>query len=78
MSVEAVYTVGLALLESTFVFVGLLILHGLKRLIGSAPLYMFLGVLLVMMNIAGAAGLRMVLSGSGFELSICRCWRCCW
>lgn len=70
MSVEAVYTVGLALLESTFVFVGLLILHGLKRLIGSAPLYMFLGVLLVMMNVAGAAGLRMVLSGSGFELSI--------
>lgn len=70
MGVEALYTAGLALLESTFVFVGLLILHGLKRLVGSAPLYMFLGVLVVMMNIAGAAGLRMILSESGFELSI--------
>lgn len=70
MSVEVLYTAGLALLESTFVFVGLLILHGLRRLIGSAPLYMFLGVLLVMMNIAGAAGLRMILSESGVELSV--------
>ena len=67
--IEAFYTAGLALLESTFVFVGLLILHGLRRIIGSAPLYMFLGVLVVMMNLAGAAGLRMIISDGGFELS---------
>lgn len=68
--IEAFYTAGLALLESTFVFVGLLILHGLRRIIGSAPLYMFLGVLVVMMNVAGAAGLRMIISDGGFELSV--------
>ena len=68
--IEAFYTAGLALLESTFVFVGLLILHGLRRIIGSAPLYMFLGVLVVMMNLAGAARLRVIVSDGGFELSV--------
>ncbi len=70
MNLEVIYSAGLAVLESTFVFVGLLILHGLKRLIGSAPLYMFLGVLLVFTHIVGAAGLRFIMHGSGFELGI--------
>ncbi len=70
MSADVLYTAGLALLESTFVFVALLILHGLRRLIGSTPLYMFLGVLVVVMNITAAAGLRIILSSTGFELSI--------
>ena len=70
MNIEVIYSAGLAVLESTFVFVGLLILHGLRRLIGSAPLYMFLGVLLVFTHMVGAAGLRFIMHGTGFELGI--------
>ncbi len=70
MMFELFYVTGFALLEVTFVFVALLILHGLKRLIGSATLYMTLGVMLVFTHFIGAAGLRLVLEPLGMDLGI--------
>lgn len=67
---DVLCSTGLAVLESTFVFVGMLILHGLRRLIGSSPLYLFLGVLLLFTHLVGAAGLRIVMADSGFSLGI--------
>ena len=67
---DVLYSIGLAILESTFVFVGMLILHGLRRLIGSSPLYLFLGVLLLFTHLVGAAGLRIIMGDSGFSLGI--------
>ena len=55
---EIFYTCGLALLEMTFIFVGLLILHGLRKIIGSASFYIALGLLLVFTQIVSASGLR--------------------
>ena len=67
---DVLYSIGLAVLESTFVFVGMLILHGLRRLIGPSPLYLFLGVLLIFTHLVDAAGLRVVMGDSGFSLGI--------
>lgn len=68
---EITYGIGLALLEMTFIFVGLLILHGLKKVIGLAGFHMALGLLFVFTQIVGAAELKVVtgITGLDFYLS---------
>ena len=51
----------------TFLLSGLLILHGLRRILGNAPFYTALGMLLVFSQIAGAAGLNLSLGYPGLD-----------
>ena len=51
----------------TFLLSGLLILHGLRRILGTAPFYTALGMLLVFSQIAGAAGLNLSLGYPGLD-----------
>ena len=57
----------LTILEMTFLLSGLLILHGLRRILGTAPFYVALGMLLVFSQIAGAAGLNLKLGYPGLD-----------
>ncbi len=70
---EIFYTCGLALLEMTFIFVGLLILHGLRKIIGSAGFYIALGLLLVFTQVVSASGLRVTTGLQGVDFSIASC-----
>ncbi len=67
---EALFGCTLALLEMTFIFVGLLILHALRRIIGSSPFYIALGLLFVFTQLIGAAGLRVVTGIPAFEWNL--------
>ena len=49
------------LLEMTFIFVGLMILHALRKNIGSAAFYISLGLLLVFTQLVGATELKVTL-----------------
>ena len=51
----------------TFLLSGLLILHGLRRILGTTPFYVALGMLLVFSQIAGAAGIRLTLGYPGLD-----------
>ena len=51
----------------TFLLSGLLILHGLRRILGTAPFYIALGILLVFSQIAGAAGVNLTLGYPGLD-----------
>lgn len=51
----------------TFILSGLLILHGLRRILGTAPFYIALGMLLVFSQIAGAAGLNLTVGYPGLD-----------
>lgn len=64
------YSCGLALLETIFIFVGLLILHGLRKLVGSAAFYMALGLLLLFAQLTAAAGLKLITGYSGADFLI--------
>ena len=57
----------LTVLEMTFLLSGLLILHGLRRILGTTPFYVALGMLLVFSQIAGAAGIRLTLGYPGLD-----------
>ena len=57
----------LTLLEMTFLLCGLLILHGLRRILGTTPFYIALGMLLVFSQLAGAAGLQLKLGYPGLD-----------
>ena len=57
----------LTILEMTFLLSGLLILHGLRRILGTVPFYVALGMLLVFSQIAGAAGLNLTLGYPGLD-----------
>ncbi len=57
----------LTILEMTFLLSGLLFLHGLRRILGTAPFYTALGMLLVFSQIAGAAGLNLTLGYPGLD-----------
>ena len=48
---ELLFGCGLALLEMTFIFVGLLIFHGLRKVIGYSPFYIALGALFVFLQL---------------------------
>ena len=54
----------------TFVFVGLMLLHALRRLIGSAAFYLSLGVLLIFTQLVGATELKVVLGYQGADFFI--------
>lgn len=57
----------LTILEMTFLLSGLLILHGLRRILGTTPFYTALGMMLVFSQIAGAAGLNLNLGYPGLD-----------
>ncbi len=57
----------LTILEMTFILAGLLILHGLRRILGTAPFYIALGVLLIFSQIVGASGLSLALGYPGLD-----------
>ena len=57
----------LTILEMTFLLSGLLILHGLRRILGTAPFYIAPGILLVFSQIAGAAGVNLTLGYPGLD-----------
>ena len=57
----------LTLLELAFILSGLLMLHGLRRILGTAPLFIALGVLLIFAQFAGAAGLVLTLGYPGLD-----------
>lgn len=67
---ETLFTCGLAVLEMTFVFVGLMLLHSLRRLIGSAAFYLSLGLLLIFTQLVGATELKVVLGYQGADFFI--------
>ena len=51
---EIFYGCCLTILEMTFILVGLLILHGLRKVLGATPFYIAAGVLLIFTQFAGA------------------------
>lgn len=67
---ELLFGCGLALLEMTFIFVGLLIFHGLRKVIGYSPFYIALGALFVFLQLVGTVGLRISPGIPGFDLEI--------
>ena len=68
---NAFYGCCFAILEMTFVFVMLLLLHGLRKIIGNAGFYLSLGLLFAFMQLSGAAGISINtgLPGLDFNLS---------
>ncbi len=67
---ETSITCVLALLEMTFVFVGLLILHGLRKEIGSAAFYITIGLLFVFTQLVSATELQVVIGFAGANFYI--------
>ena len=67
---SAFYPCLLTFLAMTFVYAGLLLLHGLRKVIGTAGVYIALGLLFVFMELVGVAGFRIVtdLPGLNFNL----------
>ncbi len=60
----------LAVLELTFTIISLMLLHNLKRYIGSIPLYLSLGAIMVFAQFVNAAGLRIGNPYPGLEIAI--------
>lgn len=60
----------LAVLEMVFIFVVLLLLHGLRKFIGSAGFYVSVGLLFVFSQLAGAADLKIVTGLPGFNFNM--------
>ena len=54
---ELFYGYGLTVLETVFILTGLLILHNLRKLLGHAPLYFAMGMLVIFTQFVGASGL---------------------
>ena len=54
----------------TFILAGLLILHGLRKVLGSTPFYIASGVLLVFTQLTGASGLRMLIGYQALDFSL--------
>ncbi|MDD3119737.1 MAG: hypothetical protein PHQ27_11200, partial [Victivallales bacterium] len=68
---ESISALILALLEMVFVFVTLMLLHGLRKIIGSASFFISVGLLLVFAHIVSIAGLevRLMLWFGNFQIS---------
>ena len=60
----------LAVLEMVFIFVVLLLLHGLRKFIGAAGFYVSIGLLFVFSQVAGAADLKIVTGLPGFNFNM--------
>ncbi|HOK04271.1 MAG TPA: ATP-binding protein [Victivallales bacterium] len=67
---ELFYTLTLAFLEITFVFVGLLILHGLRKIIGSTAFFMAIGMLFIFTQFVTATELKIVTGIDGADFYI--------
>lgn len=64
------YSCILIFLEVTFVYAALLILHGLRKVIGVAGFYIALGLLFVLMQLVGAAGFHVVTGLPGLNIEL--------
>ena len=60
----------LAVLEMTFLFVTLLLLHGLKKQLGAPASYVAMGLLFGFTQFAGAGGITIVTGYSGFDIPL--------
>ena len=60
----------LAVLEMTFLFVALLLLHGLKKQLGAPASYVAMGLLFGFTQFAGAGGITIVTGYSGFDIPL--------
>lgn len=67
---DPVYGSILAFLEMTSLYAGLLLLHGLRKIIGSAALYIALGLLFVFTQIAGATGIHIPTGIAGLDFNL--------
>ena len=67
---EIVFTCALALLEMTFIFVGLMLMHASRRFIGVAAFYLSLGVLLIFTQLVEATELKIVLGYQGADFFV--------
>jgi PAS domain S-box-containing protein len=63
-------SIALAVLEMTFLFVTLLLLHGLKKQLGAPASYVAMGLLFGFTQFAGAGGLTIVTGYSGFDIPL--------
>jgi len=64
------FSIALAILEMTFLFVTLLLLHGLKKQLGDPASYVAMGLLFGFTQFAGAGGLTIVTGYSGFDIPL--------
>lgn len=69
-SVSDLYNYGLIWLEATFILAFLLILHSLRKHIGSPPLFFSLGVIIVFAHFMAAAGIRLLSTEDGVDLGV--------
>ena len=64
------YSIALAVLEMTFLFVTLLLLHGLKKQLGAPASYVAMGLLFGFTQFAGAGGITIITGYSGFDIPL--------
>jgi len=64
------FSIALAVLEMTFLFVTLLLLHGLKKQLGMPASYVAMGLLFGFTQFAGAGGITIVTGYSGFDIPL--------
>ena len=57
----------LTILEMTFILTGLLILHSLRRVLGTAPFYISIGILLLFSHLTGGAELTYTMGYTGLD-----------
>ena len=67
---QLTYTIALSFLEITFVMVGLLLLHSLRKQIGSASFYLAMGTLFVVTQLVAATSLKVVVGFQGVDFYI--------
>ena len=64
------FSIALAVLEMTFLFVTLLLLHGLRKHLGAPASYVAMGLLFGFTQFAGAGGITIVTGYSGFDIPL--------
>ena len=69
---ENIVAIMLAMLEMSFIFVALALLHSLRKVIGKAPFYIAIGLLYVFAQFICAAELKVVTGVIGFDFDIGR------
>ena len=69
-TMDSFFSYGLIWLESTFILVFLLILHSLRKIIGSPPLFFTFGVIIVFAHFMAAAGVRFLSTEAGLDLGV--------
>ena len=64
------FSIALAILEMTFLFVTLLLLHGLKKQLGAPASYVAMGLLFGFAQFTGAGGLTIITGYPGFDVPL--------